>query len=120
MLPRIGFHDSTLLSIRQAGTSLLLELRGVQLPRGHLLDLADCHLSFNGVRDLAIDGAPHESELVMEGLQGEVEDILENAGAVVLIITWPIPAFPTCPKTYTFDCDSISCELGVPYETFEY
>jgi hypothetical protein len=120
MLPNIGFHDSALLSTTWEGTSLLLDLRGVQLPRGRLLDLAECRIRFDSVRDLAIDGNPRDLALPMESPQGEVDDILEQNGFVTLVVFWPGGVFPSPQSAYTFKCDSISCELSTPYETIEW
>jgi hypothetical protein len=106
-LRSVGFHESSVTSVRRDGTTLTLELEGVHFEMG--THFASIRLM--GVQAITRDGI-EVGDLVPESDDGEVLTLQSTENTLHLIVEWPdFGNHQDQTRSYRITYDSLEIEI---------
>lgn len=117
MLPEIGFHDSSLLSIAYIDSRVIIELEGAQIPKNGLLELVNATLCFSGARELKIDGVLQDEGASFARFEDCGVFRLIAEGGIVTISLLLEGHFPSTQHELRFFYESVNCDISEPFDT---
>lgn len=104
---KIGFHESSVVSVRRVGGTITVELEGVQLGD----DLRPASIRLSGVQTIIRDGVA-VNDLASEFADGEVLTLEHTPKALHLIVEWTdFKKHHSLTHSYRIECDSIEVEI---------
>lgn len=105
-VPRIGFHESSVVGVRREGGTLTLELEGVHLGD----DLRTASIRLTGVQTIIRDGTAVDD--LGSGADGEVLTLKHTQRTLHLIVEWTdFKKHQSVTHSYKIECDSVEVKI---------